>query len=260
MPTVVTTHLFDTTGGTVAAKVGNTNIQLSVPQGAFTTQDEVTVTTGTSSDVTSLVKGLPKGSVATIFGVNFSGGTPTKPIIVTIIDPSIPADGLMYKLTFKGQLVPLKSTVISGKAVVSFTSDPDFVVLAVKSKQRVMTFARHASIVPAIINQDAGTEKTYMPIWYVMQLLRELNIQSKWDGHHWYLTTATPKSYDHMNAGSGDMQIYVDGTLVQSVTGLYGTDPSTGRTTTFMPILYLQQALTKLGVQNTWDGTTWSLT
>lgn len=44
--------------------------------------------------------------------------------------------------------------------------------------------------VNAIVAKDPSDHKntTYMPIWYVMQALKQMNIQSKWDGTSWFLT------------------------------------------------------------------------
>lgn len=67
-----------------------------------------------------------------------------------------------------GGLVRLTADVSQGKAVVSFTSDPDFVVLNVKPNERLITLEGHASIVPAIVSNDGWTKTTYMPNWYVM--------------------------------------------------------------------------------------------
>lgn len=260
MPTVLASQTFSDAGGTMQKTDGNMTVSLNVPQGAFTVPEQITVTTGTSASVTKLVNGLPTQSVVTVLGVNFSGAAPTQPVTVTITNPSIPADGVVYKLTQSGELVPLHAYVSAGKMVVSFSSDPDFVILNVKTNERVITLAGHASIVPAVVGNDGGTQTTYMPIWYVMQLLNTLGIKSTWNGHDWHLNTSLTLNLVNIKAGTGSTSIYLNGTLVQRVNTKAEIDPSTNRATTYMPIWYVQQMLNRLGLTSTWNGTTWTVT
>jgi len=262
LPTVLASQTFGNAGGTMQQTVGNMSVSLNVPQGAFETSEQMTVTTGTSASVAKLLNGLPTGSVATVLGVSFSGATPAKPVTVTITNPSIAAGGVMYKLTQSGGLVPLKATVSAGKATVSFTSAPDFVVLNVKPDERVITLVGHASIVPGMVQTDPahGNKTTYMPIWYVMQMLKTMNISSTWDGQKWKLITSNQPVLGTMQPGKGSVHLYLNGTLVQNVTGVYAKDPSTGKNTTYMPIWYVMQLLKTLNISSSWNGTTWTLT
>ena len=41
---------------------------------------------------------------------------------------------------------------------------------------------------------QTGVETTYMPIWYVMQVLKTLDITSSWNGTTWILTNNVAKS------------------------------------------------------------------
>jgi hypothetical protein len=63
-------------------------------------------------------------------------------------------------------------------------SDQTLVVLKVKSD----------NIVPATVKKGAGTTTTYMPTWYVMQMLRPSHIAEAWDVHNWRLTTGNAVS------------------------------------------------------------------
>ena len=116
--------------------------------------------------------------------------------------------------------------------------------------------------VPGVVGIDPlhGNKTTYMPIWYVMQMLKTLNITSKWDGHNWRLTTANGSTLGIVKPGTGSMHMYLNGTLVQNVSGVYAKDPSIGKNTTYMPIWYVMQLLNKLSISSSWNGTTWSLT
>lgn len=55
-------------------------------------------------------------------------------------------------------------------------------------------------------------------------------------------------------------RIYLDGQNVTNPVHTTAIDPSSKQPTTFMPIYYAEQVLTKLGITSAWDGTTWSLT
>lgn len=54
--------------------------------------------------------------------------------------------------------------------------------------------------VPSITYTDpiSGVPTTYMPIWYVMQALKTINISPKWDGTTWEMDT-TPSNADTQN-------------------------------------------------------------
>ncbi|QSO51984.1 hypothetical protein JZ785_25025 [Alicyclobacillus curvatus] len=240
-PNALVSHEFDSSGGSLKQTVGDVTVNVNVPQGAFANPETVTVTMDPSQGVAQTVSGLGRANVAMVFGVHFSGNSPTKPITVTITDANIPANGVFYKLSSTGVLTPLTATVSAGQVTLSLTSDPTFVVLKVKPDERVITMAGHANIVPAMVKKDAGTPTTYMPIWYVMQMLQQLHIAEAWDGHNWRLTTGNSVSLGSVSAGTGPMHIYLNGKLVQNVNGTYAIDPSTGRNTTYMPIWYVQQ-------------------
>lgn len=165
-------------------------MSVNVPDEAFKTQETVNVSLVSPASVTKSVQGLTTASVAAVLNVTFSGASPTKPVTVTITNPGIAAGGVVYKLTSDGKLVALQATVIDGKATVSFTSAPTFVVVNLKRDQRVMTMVGHANIVPGLVKAASanGTKTTYMPIWYVMQLLKQAGIQSTWNGTTWAVT------------------------------------------------------------------------
>jgi hypothetical protein len=257
---VVTSRTFTSSGGTIQNTQGNTMVNINVPQGAFTEPETLKVTAATRAEATSWVSGLSNSGVAVVLGVNFSGANPTKPVTVTITNPKITSDAQIYKMTSTGGLIPLQASVSAGKVTVSFTSDPDFVVLNVKPNERVITLVGHVSIVPAIVGHDGGTQTTYMPIWYVMQLLKSMGIESTWNGHAWNLNTSLTANLFNIQSGTGSSSIYINGTLARRVNARAELDPSTNRPTTYMPIWYVQQILRRFNLASTWNGTTWTVT
>jgi cell wall-associated NlpC family hydrolase len=113
-----------------------------------------------------------------------------------------------------------------------------------------------------IVNEPYGfvhDNTTYMPIWYLMQALDKLNIQSTWQHNTWNLTTSGQPNLSGVQAGSGSSSIIVDGTLVQKVDELVATDPSSGQATTYMPAWYVMQVLKRLNVNSNWNGSIWQI-
>jgi hypothetical protein len=106
---------------------------------------------------------------------------------------------------------------------------------------------------------QSGT--TYMPIWYVAEALKTLKVTNTWDGHNLRLTVPNTVKVDltKLTPGNGDMHIYLNGKLVQSVLGAYAKDPSSGKMTTYMPIWYVMQVLKRVGVTSTWKSSHWSM-
>lgn len=103
---------------------------------------------------------------------------------------------------------------------------------------------------------------TYMPIWYVMAALKQIGVNSTWDGTVWNLTT--PAGFQQTNnktyATPGSQTITLDGKTLLHVSGMAYEDPSTHHQTTYMPIWDIQQILLRLGFQDSWDGYAWKIT
>lgn len=98
---------------------------------------------------------------------------------------------------------------------------------------------------------------TYMPIWYVEQVLALDGITAKWNGSEWDLTTSASVTPTLLYNNTGT-PVYVNGVLVLHAPILARTDPSNGVQTTYMPIWYVQQVLKALGVKTTWNGRVWN--
>ncbi|SFU95545.1 hypothetical protein [Alicyclobacillus macrosporangiidus] len=114
----------------------------------------------------------------------------------------------------------------------------------------------------AAVDPSSKQPTTFMPIYYAMQVLNKLGIQSSWDGTHWNLTVPSSITPNLGNpaASPNQMSISINGTVVQTAPKLVAKDPASGQDTTFIPIWYLSQVLNRLGITSTWDGTNWRLT
>lgn len=104
---------------------------------------------------------------------------------------------------------------------------------------------------------------TYMPVWYLEQVLNKLNIQAKWSASTWELTlpsTITP-DLTNISLTAGATAIRINGTTVSNITAIDYQDPnSPGTITAYLPIWYLQDVLLRMGIQSSWNGQTWTLT
>jgi len=101
----------------------------------------------------------------------------------------------------------------------------------------------------------------YMPIWYVMQALRKAGIASTWTGGVWTLTPPSGQAVDYskISYGPGSAAIVIGQTVVANVPAVVYPDPASGKLTTFMPVWYVMNALQRLGIASTWQGTEWDM-
>ncbi len=102
---------------------------------------------------------------------------------------------------------------------------------------------------------------TYMPIWYIMQALKNLGISATWNGstHQWTITGPTSVT-PQVVAANGLTGIDVNGVRVENAPTLVREDPTTGVYTTFMPIWYIMQAVSYINLTSTWANGIWNLT
>lgn len=92
----------------------------------------------------------------------------------------------------------------------------------------------------------AHNNTAYMPVYYVMQALKNaLNVESHWNGTRWDLVLPAGSAVDlsNISPGTGNVGIYINGTLVQHVNSITNMDPASHAPTTYMPVWYVMQAL-----------------
>jgi mannosyl-glycoprotein endo-beta-N-acetylglucosaminidase len=132
---------------------------------------------------------------------------------------------------------------------------------------------------------SSGSDTTYIPIWYVMQVLDRMGISSTWSNQAWSLTALAGSSSSSSSGSASGTSGSSTGTpgaggstsssgsptppkqavpnvpVHVTVSGQHFSDPSgiVNNNTTYIPIWYVMQALQKIGVQNTWDQTTWNM-
>lgn len=103
---------------------------------------------------------------------------------------------------------------------------------------------------------------TFMPLFYVMQALKALGVTYTWDGQHLNVLPGNGMTPDltNLKPGSEPLQLAINGTLVQTGPKLVMKDPYSHVNSTYVPIFYIKDLLTRLGVQSQWDGSNWTLT
>ena len=105
---------------------------------------------------------------------------------------------------------------------------------------------------------------TYMPLFYVQQLLNDLKINNTWNGNTNTWSISTPFSSQPtktLETKSGSMGIKINNKwFAAHVNKIVTVDPSSHQNTTFIPIWYIMQALQAIGLQSSWNnGTTWNV-
>lgn len=108
-----------------------------------------------------------------------------------------------------------------------------------------------------------SNQTTYMPIWYLMNILPELGVTSHWANGTWNLSYTAHTAVDtkvFTTGHSGDW-IQLNGDDVARVPVIEAVDKASqsSQLTTYMPIWYVMQALNRLGITSTWNGTSWNL-
>ncbi|WDM00885.1 putative Ig domain-containing protein [Alicyclobacillus cycloheptanicus] len=200
-------------------------------------QQTLTATGGTGGPYTwSIVSGTLPGGLSLDAQTGVISGTPTATGQTTLTVQATDANG--------------------GTTTGSITID------VLNHNVRSIVWNGQVKNVPAVVMDGGGsTETTYMPIWYVMQFLKSMGINSTWDGHNWHMTTDNVSpDMRNIQVGSGNAHIYLNGNLVQNVDAVAKTPPGGNQATTFMPIWYVMQLLNRLNLQSTWNGTTWTIT
>lgn len=154
---------------------------------------------------------------------------------------------------FKSVLLSVALMVTAfGGSVRTFTS---YATAAARTNTKIIEIDGKKFASPAGIVAN-GT--TYMPIWYVMQALKQIGVSSTGNAHNWQITTSAQVQASG-NPGHGSIGLYVNGELIAKVSGISAQDPSSGSVTTYIPVYYIMQILKQAGIGNTWDGTSWDI-
>jgi hypothetical protein len=138
--TIVTTHAFSTTGGTIGANVPGGEASLTVPDGAFDQPIQAVITSPDLAGINAALPQLGFGGYTAIAGVGISiddaNGKPlaglfVHPLTLTITGSGIGPGDLLVEFTSLSTAATLQDAVFIPESVtVSLAADPDFAVLA----------------------------------------------------------------------------------------------------------------------------------
>lgn len=168
-----------------------------------------------------------------------------------------PSTGVLSGTLSKTGIYP---SVIGVKDGVGATSVQSLYFDVMYPYEREIVWNRQITNVPVVVQDGSATPTTDVPIWYVMQLLKATGVHSTWNGHDWNLMTALQANVQHVTAGSGNTNVSLNGVLVQRANAKVAMDPWAHRSTTYLPIGYVEQVLQRLGLQSTWNGMEWRVT
>jgi hypothetical protein len=137
---IVTTHAFGVTGGTVSANVPGGEAELTVPESAFSQPIQAIITAPDLSGINAALPQLGFSGYSAIAGVGISiddaNGKPitslfVHPLTLTITGSEIDAGDLLVEFTSLSTAATLQDAVFTdGSVTVSLAADPDFAVLA----------------------------------------------------------------------------------------------------------------------------------
>ncbi|MCL6446461.1 MAG: copper amine oxidase N-terminal domain-containing protein, partial [Alicyclobacillus sp.] len=114
-----------------------------------------------------------------------------------------------------------------------------------------------------------GQVTAFLPIWYIYQALGQIGVKASWDGTKGVLNLTTPSGMTVNDPSAVKTVPITSSTMVIEINGkpvtyapriAYLDEGSRDVVTTFVPVYYLQQALSYLGVQTSWNGTEWNMT
>lgn len=137
------------------------------------------------------------------------------------------------------------------------------------SKQFISSITLDGSVIAkpyGLVAKEGSTNTTYMPVYYLNEAMKAAGFTAKWDGKtKTWAVTSSKKNFDFsgISVGSGNTTITVNGTVVKKVNTISHKDPAGGpkaQVTTYVPIYYVNQLLSAIGVQNVWNGATHQMT
>jgi len=131
-----------------------------------------------------------------------------------------------------------------------------------KSSVTVNDKAAYTPYVFAAKDPNSGVMTTFIPIWYIMQVMKGAGIANTWNGNSGVLTLSGKSGSLSIHGAHGHSSIVLNGKNVESgVPSFAVKDPNSGKLTTFFGLYYAEKMLDAMGISNTWNGTkhVWAL-
>jgi hypothetical protein len=110
---------------------------------------------------------------------------------------------------------------------------------------------------------------SWLPVYYLNEAMQKAGFTAAWDGTTGTWSLTVPSTYgmppDVSNAPSSqatnpsNMAIALNGTVVAYAPRLVAPDPYSDVETTYIPIYYVMQVMTRVGMTPTWNGLDWDV-
>ncbi len=175
-------------------------------------------------------------------------------------------------IVISGEVNPVTNTVVSNNVISDETcgiwaknapsthlsdnhtaSDVSTPVFGLSPSAEVDVDGKAVATLPVISDNNAA----YVPVWNVMQLVKQFGVTSHWNGQQLsFDTSEVGKPSASKSLGSGNMGVSINGVKVAIVEGFDA--PTNYGLTAYMPVNELSKVVTALGHQNSWDGVVWS--
>lgn len=172
------------------------------------------------------------------------------------VDIKLDGDSMMLKKRFKRIILPIATCC----SVFIMSATPSFAD-SVTMYEDVISLNGTTSSTPYGFVDNSTT---YMPLYYVIQLLNSIGISNSWNGSSgvWSLTNNSASNVTPLNQVKNEQQIDINGVFYAGMQSLIATDPSSDVKTTYVPIYYIIQVLNLLNINNSWNGIEriWSIT
>jgi mannosyl-glycoprotein endo-beta-N-acetylglucosaminidase len=107
-----------------------------------------------------------------------------------------------------------------------------------------------------VVNIDPASKQLteYLPIWYLIEALKQIHVSSKWDGTNWNMTWSPSTIVALATSSFSTKSIYLNGKLISKPGGFVQNG------TTYIPIWYVGAALSQAGISNTWQNGVFNFT
>jgi hypothetical protein len=175
---------------------------------------------------------------------------------------------LLYLFGFQGGEKDLKRTITS----IAAASMALGMLVPVAFASSSTTSLKKASQLPIVVNgavlsnpfemtgMDSGNTTGFFPIYYFNQALAKVGFTATWDGvnHVWAITAPAGTTVAPVagGVGTGNTSVTVNGTVVKKFNTQAAKDPAGSTVTTYLPIFYINNVLSALGVKGTFSGQT----
>jgi len=103
---------------------------------------------------------------------------------------------------------------------------------------------------------NSGVMTTFVPIYYLMQILESVPVKNTWNGHVWHLNTTFGGNLSIKGTKGKDSITLTGRTLETGVPAFALKDPNSGKVTTFFGLFYAEKLLDEQGLPSTWNGKT----